>query len=90
MSDMPPIDYSRLHTRRRARFSPKQMATLKDFARPLVGVICEWECFDYSSDPDDPFPGQYRWNVVRDDPHYAAFGGRWVPDEDLEQGGDDE
>ena len=66
-------------------FRPKDMTTLKDCMKALIGQSFEWE-YAGTSDEDEPYPGQVRWMISRR--HDAALTdkqiGRWVPEEDIE------
>ncbi len=69
----------------RARFQPKDTATLKPFMHSQIGKVYNW---DYAgmSDDDEAFPGQTRWMPARehDTEMPEECRGRWVPEEDLE------
>lgn len=69
-----------------ARFVPKNLETLRECMKPLVGKIFEWEWMG-TSDDDEPYPGQTRWLITRKhDPEIPdECKGRWAPFEDLER-----
>jgi hypothetical protein len=67
-----------------ARYTPKNLATLRPCMRALIGRVFEWQWVGVSDD-DEMFPGQDRWLMSRNHdqeiPEDAR--GRWAPDEDL-------
>lgn len=83
--------YDRLGTRRRAVFQPRRTDNLIPEASEFIGKEFTFECHDFGSEDDDPYPGQYRWWPLADD-EPADIRGRgrghpkfswWVPEEDL-------
>ena len=70
--------------KRRGRFEPRIMETLRPVVRPLIGRVF---CFEYAgtSGDDEPYPGQTRWVVSRQhdaelEPEQRCW---WLPAEDI-------
>jgi hypothetical protein len=89
-SKVAPIDYRRLHQRRRAVFQPQRTDDLRPEATKNIGKTFVFQCSDYGND-GEPYPGQYRWFALAESESeegrehgklHPEFRG-WVPDEDL-------
>jgi hypothetical protein len=78
MSEVLQLDRYPQSFRIRAKFMPKRVDTLRaEFSR------FSGQSFEFSyvgrGDPDEPYPGQWRWICVEPREFWA-----WVPQEDLE------
>lgn len=64
-------------------FRPKRTDDLRDCMRPIVGKRLLFEFAGWSGD-DEPYAGQRRWMISRQDGIEDEHVYRWVPDEDID------
>ena len=63
-----------------ATFRPKDLSTLRDRAKPLIGQRLRWQAlWAINGEDGGPYVGQWAWEPIDVEPWVG-----WVPSEDLE------